>query len=336
MSQLVTPYGTFNLIHYETEQEFERAVVGHLNDIFGERRIYLDCKRRIGAKDGKQSVPDAYLIDVSSPCDPQLYVVENEISSHDLFKHIGVQLLQFSVSFAQAGRTIKQILFDEVCSEPTAKARCEKYAQEGGFRNLDHFLESVVLDKDFRALVIIDEETDDLHAVTKNLGFPVEIIEFSTYVNDKGQYIHRFDPFLADVEMVDVKVADDKPVQKQMPRDRSNLDTVVVPAHEDGFERVFRGENRWWSVRIHPSMVKQLKYIAAYITTPQQQITHYAPIRSIEPWENTGKVVINFAEPAKEIGPLKLTKNGRVKHLQGLRYTNFDKLKRATNLDEAF
>src|ERR1022692_2950062 len=80
MSHLVTPYGTFNLIQYDTEQEFERAIVAHVNDIFGERRIYLDCKRRIGAKDGKQSVPDAYLIDVSSPSDPQLYVVENEIS----------------------------------------------------------------------------------------------------------------------------------------------------------------------------------------------------------------------------------------------------------------
>jgi hypothetical protein len=244
MSQLVTPYGTFNLIQFDTEQDFERAIVAHVNDIFGERRIYLDCKRRIGAKDGKQSVPDAYLIDVSSPRDPQLYVVENEISSHDLFKHIGVQLLQFSVSFAQAGRTIKQILFDEVCAEPNAKARCEKYAQEGGFRNLDHFLESLVLDKEFRALVIIDEETDDLHAVTKNLGFPVEIIEFSTYVNGKGEYIHRFDPFLADVEAVDVETDDDKPTQERRTRDPSELDTIVVPALKDGFVRVFLGQNR--------------------------------------------------------------------------------------------
>jgi hypothetical protein len=71
--------------------------------------------------------------------------------------------------------------------------------------------EALVLDKEFRALVIIDEETDDLHAVTKNLGFPVEIIEFSTYVNDKGQYIHRFDPFLVDVEAVDEEVVTDTP-----------------------------------------------------------------------------------------------------------------------------
>jgi hypothetical protein len=336
MNQLVTPYGTFNLIQYETEQEFERAIVRHVNDIFGERRIYLDCKRRIGAKDGKQSVPDAYLIDVSSPRDPQLYVVENEISSHDLFKHIGVQLLQFSVSFAQAGRTIKQILFDEVCADVSAKTRCEKYAQEGGFRNLDHFLESLVLDKKFRALVIIDEETDDLHAVTKNLGFPVEIIEFSTYTNEKGEHIHRFDPFLADVEAVDVESAGDAPTQQRRPRDPSDLDTVVVPAREDGFEKVFLGQDRWYQVRIHPSMISQLKYVAVYRTAPVSAITHYAPIRSIEQWENTGKMVINFTEHAREVGPLKLTEGGKVRHLQGLRYTNFAKLKNANSLDEAF
>jgi hypothetical protein len=336
MSHLVTPYGTFNLIQYDTEQEFERAIVAHVKDIFGERRIYLDCKRRIGAKDGKQSVPDAYLIDVSSPSDPQLYVVENEISSHDLFKHIGVQLLQFSVSFAQAGRTIKQILFDEVSADPNAKARCEKYAQEGGFRNLDHFLESLVHDKEFRALVIIDEETDDLHAVTKNLGFPVEIIEFSTYVNDKGERIHRYEPFLADVEAVDVKTADHIAVRERRPRDPSNIDTVVVPSREDGFKEVFLGENRWWSVRIHPAMLKQLKYVAVYRTAPISAITHYAPIRSIEPWKNSGKVVINFAEPAQEIAPLKLIKDGRVAPLYNLRYTNFEKLKSAKSLDEAF
>ncbi len=335
MSQLATPYGSFKLLQFETENDFERAVVSHINQIFGERRIYLDCKRRIGGKDGKQSVPDAYLIDLSRPREPQLYVVENEISTHDLFKHIGVQLLQFSVSFSQAGRAVRQILFEEVCESATVKERCERYATEGGFRNLDHFLDALVFDKEFRALVIIDEETDDLHTVIRNLGFPVEVIEFSTYVNDKGERIHRFEPFLADVEAVDIETRDESVVETR-PRDPSDLDTVVVPAREGGFRRVFLGENRWWAVRIHPSMAKQLKYIAAYLTAPKSAITHYAPIRSIEPWQNTGKMVINFAEPAKEIAPLKLNKTGKIAPLYGLRYTQFEKLKNATSLDDVF
>jgi hypothetical protein len=108
-------------------------------------------------------------------------------------------------------------------------------------------MESLVLVKEFRALVIIDEETDNLHAVTKNLGFPVEIIQFSTYINDKGERIHRFDPFLVDVEAVDSETADHTPVLGRRPRGRSDLDTVVVPALDDGFKRVFLGENRWWA-----------------------------------------------------------------------------------------
>jgi len=47
-------------------------------------------------------------------------------------------------------------------------------------------------------------------------------------------------------------------------------------------------------------------------------------------------MVINFAEPAREITPLKLVKDGRVAPLYGLRYTKFEKLKTAKNLDEAF
>jgi hypothetical protein len=83
-------------------------------------------------------------------------------------------------------------------------------------------------------------------------------------------------------------------------------------------------------------MISQLKYVAVYRTAPVSAITHYAPIRSIEPWENTGKMVINFTEHAREVGPLKLTEDGKVRHLQGLRYTNFAKLKNANSLDEAF
>jgi hypothetical protein len=99
MTHLITPDGTYRLLRFDTEKEFERALVSKVSEIFGPRRIYLDCKRRIGGKDGRQSVPDAYLLDLSRPREPQLYVVENEISTHDLFRHIGVQLLQFSVSY---------------------------------------------------------------------------------------------------------------------------------------------------------------------------------------------------------------------------------------------
>ena len=37
--------------------------------------------------------------------------------------------------------------------------------------------------------------------------------------------------------------------------DFSDLDTVVIPAQEDGFKEVFLGENRWYKIRISSSMI---------------------------------------------------------------------------------
>ncbi|GAJ11917.1 unnamed protein product, partial [marine sediment metagenome] len=141
MSILVTPQGVFRLYQFDTEKEFERSVVSQVETIFGKRCVYLDCKRRIGKQGAKQSVPDAYLIDFSSQREPKLFIVETEIASHDLFQHIGVQILQFAHSFASAPRQVKQVLFDEVSRDTKVYEACDGYAQEYGLRNVDNMLD---------------------------------------------------------------------------------------------------------------------------------------------------------------------------------------------------
>ena len=72
------------------------------------------------------------------------------------------------------------------------------------------------------------------------------------------------------------------------------MDTVVVPAREDGFKEVFLGEHRWYAIRVHGTMRPQIKYIAAYLVAPTSEITHFAPVKSIEPWKDTNKYVVYF------------------------------------------
>jgi len=116
----------------------------------------------------------------------------------------------------------------------------------------------------------------------------------------------------------------------------SGVDTIVVPAQEDGFQEVFLGENRWYEIRIHQSMIPRIKYIAAYQVAPISAVTHWAPVKDIMPWENTGKFVVNFAEPAKEIEHINLVLKSRVRAPQAPRYTSFSRLKQAKTLDELF
>ena len=115
----------------------------------------------------------------------------------------------------------------------------------------------------------------------------------------------------------------------------SHLDTVIVPAKLDGFRETFLGENAWHAIRISGGMLPKIKYIAAYITQPTSQITHYAPVASIEVYGEEGKYKLNFSEPAKPIGPIPYA-DAPSGAMQGARYTSFQKLITANKLTDLF
>lgn len=326
--RIVTPKGVFNHIIPNNEPNFEQAIVANTSHIFGDGRYYIDCKRRIGKKGEKTNIPDAYLLDLQRN-EPRLFVVENELARHDLFKHIGVQLLEFSHSYGQAGRQVKAILYEEISKLSDIKEACEKYAKEKGYRNLDNLIDYLVFETPFQAIVIIDEETDELHSVVKQFSFPVEVIEFVMLEDGKGHKAFAFNPFLQDVSKTITQLGAEI-------ADIGELDTIVVPAREEGFKETFIGENRWYAIRIHGSMIPQIKHVAAYRVAPISAITHVAPVNKIVPWKDTGKYCLEFAEPAHEITHIKLDPSGKGIAPQAPRYTTMEKFKQAKVLSQVF
>jgi hypothetical protein len=104
------------------------------------------------------------------------------------------------------------------------------------------------------------------------------------------------------------------------------INTLVVPAKEEGFKRVFLGEHCWYAVRIAAGKIDQIKYIAAYQSAPVSAITHYAPVQSIESYGDSGKYKLIFSEPAKELAhPIEIA-DAPSGIMQGPRYANFDRL----------
>jgi hypothetical protein len=335
MKLIWTDTGSYRLSGYASEDDLEKAILSVQSDLFGRDRIYIDVKKKIGAKAGIRNIPDGYLLDLSGRS-PRLFVVENELAAHDPLRHIAVQILQFSLSFEQEPRTVKTILFNALLTQSEALTRAESYALSHGFRNLDHMLEHLVFATPFAALVIIDEMPDDLQNIlARKFQFGVEVLELQRYRSAVGGYFYHFEPFLADV--AEDIVAEESSPQYSAPRtELIDVDTVVVPAREEGFREVFLGENRWHAVRIHGAMRPQIKYAAGYQVAPISAITHIAPVSSIEPWKGQDRVVINFAEPAKEIGPIPFVKGGRVRPLQNLRYTTKTRLEASKTLDDVW
>ncbi len=335
MSIIWTSNGPYVLSGYSSEADLERAIVQVKADLFGSNRIYLDVKRKIGKKGDQRNIPDGYLIDLNGR-KPGLYVVENELASHDPLRHVAVQLLEFSLSFASERRRIKTILLDALNTEPISRKLCEEFAATRNYQNLDHMLEELVFDAPFAALVVIDEMSDKLQTVlAEKFRFGVEVLQISRYAHSNGDVMYQFEPFLAGLN-------EDLPIQPLNDNTQSRIldvgefDTIVVPARSETFQETFLGENRWYQIRIHGTMRRQIKHIAVYQVSPISAITHVAPVSSIEPWRDTGKFVVNFSEPAREIEPIKLVAKGRVKAPQNIRYTTLERLQSAKTLDDVW
>lgn len=329
MSIIHSPSGLYHLTEYSSEAALEAAILKVQCALFGKNRIYLNVKKKIGGKGQKNNIPDGYLLDLSGRT-PRLFVVENELERHDPITHIAIQLLEFALAFENSPRVVQAILLNEIDTQPEVKNACKQYIAKHGFRSLDHLLDSMVHD-DFMALVIIDQAPDRLQNIlAKKLGFTVEILELACYINDAGDELYRFKPLFAELvsETPTTKIADNS----LSSRDLDDIDTIVVPAREDGFRETFLAENRWYAIRIGGTLRPRIKYIAVYQTAPISAITHVAPVKSIEPYEDTDKFVVNFAEPARPIA--EVLRGVRLRHLQNITYTNYQKLLTAKTLDD--
>jgi hypothetical protein len=318
---------------FDLESELEEAILQVSGVLFGNNRIYIHTKKKVGAKGKTQNIPDGYLIDLSSAKEPKLYVVENELAKHDPLKHIAVQILEFSLSFETSQHRVKDTIKKALTEVPEAFAACKAYAATNGFENVDVLLERIIYGEDrFNALVVIDELSPELEkALISRFQFPVEILTLERYRDDHGTRLYRFEPFLSDVTLSATECEPGLPLL-----DPSELDTIVVPAREDGFQETFLGENRWYAIRIHSSMLPKIKFIAGYRVAPESAITHVAPVASIEQWKGTSKYVVNFTQPATPIEPIQLVPKGRVKPLYGPRYTSKARLDQAKTLDYVF
>ena len=200
-----------------------------------------------------------------------------------------------------------------------------EYVSRYGYENVDNLLNTVFdIDGDFNALLIIDEYDEELENILEEkFNFDVETIVFRRYKNKNNEVLYDFNTLDEEIEFEEVVSNIDE------------VDTIIVPAREDGFNEVFLGEDCWYSIRINSNMLPKIKYIAAYQVSPVSAITHIAKVESIEKYENTNKYILYFSESASKIGPVVLGKN-KGKAPQSPRYSSFKQIESAKTIDDIF
>lgn len=323
MYKIIDESGTvYTQYVYSKEADFEKMIVENSDKIFGSTGIYFDIKKLIGTPKKGATIPDGYFLDLTFHNDPRLYLVEVELNSHDVYGHIGEQILRFGISTETDKYKIKNCLLTEVNKDDLKNQKLATYFSKSKYDNINELLDKVIFDNKPAAIIVIDEATDELYNVMAQLTMSTEVIEAQTYVcGDKK--LHRFSPFKDEV------ITDLSP-----DIDADELDTIVVPAREDGFNEEFLKNNRWFAIRISSAMIDKIKYIAAYQVAPVSGITHIAEVDRIEKYKDTNKYIVFFKnETTKKISKISLGKKKGMAP-QAPRYSSHETILTAKTLDD--
>ena len=322
MYKIIDNTGSIYTQHiYTKEEDFEKMIVDHSATIFGAAGIYFDIKKLIGTPKKGATIPDGYYLDLTFHNDPRLYLVEVELNSHDVYGHIGEQILRFGISSETDKYKIKNHLLNAVNQDDEKKKKLADYFAKSKYDNINELLDRVVFENKPAAIIVIDEATDELYNVMAQLTMATEVIEAQTYVcGDKK--LHRFSPFKDEV-MTDLPAN----------TDADDLDTIIVPAREDGFNEEFLKNDRWFAIRISGAMIDKIKHIAAYQVAPISGITYIADVDRIEKYKDTNKYIVFFKSgTVKKLNKVALGKKKLAP--QAPRYSSYKAIAIAKTLDD--
>ena len=321
----------YDLLDFDSEEEFEKAVIENSKSLFGKDCIYIDVKKRIGKNESyHKGVPDGYLIDFTSKKQPQLYFIENELVTHDIYNHISEQIVRFSAAIKTSQNQIRNKLLEIIKGDSHLKEELIKNLKETPFSNVDELMNFLV-DKRIKIVLVVDEATSDLNDALDVFRDRPDVVTLKRFVND-NTISYVYEPMREEVQELETK--------EGIARKNEDLefDTIVCPAFEDGFKHAYLDNNAWWAIRISQKAREQLRYLAIYEKSPIAAVRHYAEIERIEPYKDSGKFKI-YLKNKKTIPPIELDKSNKgiaPKGVapQGPRFTTLAKLLKSKKISE--
>lgn len=239
MHKIISNGAVFNEYRYAKEADYERAVVDNMDAIFGNKGVYFDVKRKIGKSKEGAAIPDGYYLDLQIIDNPVLYFIEIELSTHDLYGHIGEQVLRFSISSEMSKHRIKTILKEDAEHSPEKMRRINDFLGESNkYFSFVELLDKVVFDNEVSVIVVIDEVTSHLVKVLSKIKIPADIIEVRSF-DCEGEMVHTFARFQnKDIctrptqtsAFIHTMPTNDAPLKEVLQHE--NLTSIILPKNE--------------------------------------------------------------------------------------------------------
>lgn len=178
-----------------SEKEFEQIVNEHALEIFGENSIYIDRKLKLQSLSGIGSIPDGYVITFGGI--PQWHIIEVELSSHDLYKHVVPQVSRFvnSIRNPNTQKIIVDAIYHAIKGDQLLYLRIGEVVQS---REVYKFFADLI-SKPPEITIIIEEETLELKDALTDIAAHLKknVVEFRTFTRENvglEVHAHLFEP----------------------------------------------------------------------------------------------------------------------------------------------
>ena len=192
----------YEWIPQDEVKEFQPIIAEHVQDIFGEHAEYFE-KHKLESELGKGSVPDGFVISFGDP--PCWHVVEVELSSHDLHRHIVEQHSRFIIGIKNP-RTRNRIvdrMYKEICDNGLLKSKVREAIKSD---EIHGFLSDIIVQPPLLT-IIIEKHKPELDDALSTLSLSdisdIKVVEFRTFTREGcglAAHAHLFGPVAASAQ----------------------------------------------------------------------------------------------------------------------------------------
>lgn len=196
----------YSEFQFDKEADFEREVVANSKLFFGTGSIYIDAKKKIEAKSLGNSIPDGFLFDLADKDNPEFYLVEAELVTHDFFRHIFPQVTKFFGFFknSKSQADLIEKIFAIINNDSDLKREFKKHL---GDREIYKFIKDTI-ERSQNILLIIDGDKKEMPEIietyTDTWGKMVKHILIKKFINN-GDTIFTMHPDFENIEFADIE-----------------------------------------------------------------------------------------------------------------------------------
>lgn len=189
---------------FKNEEEIESDVIVNSPLFFGQKSMFIESKKKIDSKFIGATIPDGFLFDFSEPDNPEFYIVEVELASHDFYKHIFPQVTKFFAFFKnpQSQTELVEKLFTLIDSNSILKKEFKKHLGEKEiYKSIKDIIENSQ-----NILLVIDDEMEELPEIidtyTDTWGKMIKLIILKKFHSGKD-FLFSLNPDFKDIQFAD-------------------------------------------------------------------------------------------------------------------------------------